>query len=37
MAIEKLLPKEHCDSFYLPQIEIGQGKKGVFARGQGML
>jgi len=32
MAIEKLLPKENCDSFYLPQIERGQEKRSVCNR-----
>lgn len=33
MAIGKLLPEDNCDSFYLPQIERGEEKKGVFVTG----
>lgn len=29
MAIEKILPKDNCDSFYLLQIERGQEKRNV--------
>lgn len=32
MAIEKLLPEDSCDNFYLPQIERGEEKRSVCNR-----